>query len=129
MFYARHDIAIAGKILLISLHHRFGYLRPQVGIFAGAFRNTSPTRIPADIDHGRECPADTIRTGLGGGDPGAFLYFVHVPATTEPERYREHRFVTMNDVHAEDERDLQPAFLNGYSLNLLDLCFGFDVEQ
>ncbi len=130
MLDAGHDLVIVAEIVaLVALDHGTGDGRTEEWIFARAFGGASPAWVTADVDHRAEGPADACRRSLARGDTGRFLDRLHVPRARQPQRNGEHRLVAVDNVHAENQRNAEAAFLDSHALEIADLLDTFDVED
>ncbi len=126
---ARHDgIESAQLAGLEAEHTRRGDARSQVGVFARAFHHPAPARIARHVDHGREGPVDAKRRGLSGGDARRQFDGRHVPRRRFAQRHREYGLVAVDDVKAEQQRNLQ-ARLHGRRLDLARFGHALHVEH
>ena len=108
---------------LIAVDERPRHSAAEEGIFADALRRTSPAGIARNVDHRGEGPADT------GGNTGRTLDGLHVPRGRQAERNRKGRLITVDHIHAEDQRNTQTALLDGDTLHVADLLHPLDIEQ
>ena len=132
VLHASHDL-VGGKMHritpLIAVDERPRHSAAEEGIFADALRRTSPAGIARNVDHRGESPADTGGTRLDGRNTGRTLDGLHVPRGRQAERNRKGRLITVDHIHAEDQRNPQTALLDGDALHVADLLHPLDIEQ
>ncbi len=104
-------------VALEAAHPRRGEQLAEQRVLAAAFDAASPALVAGDVDHRREVPVDAgagrfERRGLrrSAGKLG-------LEARDFGQRHREDRAVAVNDVGGEDQRDLQPRFLDRRGLH------------
>ena len=114
---------------LIALYHGLRNATAQIGVLAAAFAHAPPPGLAADVHHGAECPGNSVGSGLNGGNAGRIADGIHVPAHRQGKGDGENGLVTVNYIHAENERDVQAALLHGDALHLLDFIHSLEVEQ
>ena len=108
MLDAGHDaLRVAGILTLITVNHRGGNARNQVGVLAETFGRAAPTRIAGNVDGRREGHVQAIGAGLEGRDPRAVLDGRNVPARGQPQPNRKSSAMAMDDVVGEEHRDTQ----------------------
>ena len=118
MFRACDHGIIAPEIPLEAIHAGGGNLAAQERVLAGTFDNSAPARVTADIDHRRESPMHACRRSLHGRHPCRLPDRLHIPAASFRKRYRSQCPITVDHVHAEQQRNLQPRFRHVFFLNL-----------
>src|SRR5690606_4415848 len=107
MFRAGEDSIDARKVVTLKAAHpgaRDGAAEER--ILAGGFHDAAPTRIAGDVDHGGEGPMLTGGGRLNGGDALGFFDGGEIPGSGLAEVDREDGAVAVDDVEAEEERDL-----------------------
>src|SRR6185369_5703391 len=104
-------------------------VRSEIGIFACALGDSSPTRVTRDIDHGREGPADAISCSFLGRESGGLLDQSSVPSRRHPQRNWKRRAEAVDDVLTEEQRDVESRFFNRNTLHGVGLLRAADVEQ
>src|SRR2546430_7803808 len=103
--------------------------RSQKRIFAGAFGHSSPARIPGNIHHGRESPANAASGSFTSSDAGGLFDQIRIPTGGQPEWNRKFRSESVNHVQAKKNRYVQPGLFDSNALVGIDLTRGRDVEQ
>src|SRR5882724_13080401 len=116
-------------ITLKSAHLCCGHCRPEIGVFTGAFNNTSPTRVARNIDHWRKRPVDAGGARFAGSNALGALHHFRVPRSSHSNWHGEDRVKTVNDVEAEDKRNFKARFGDGYFLQAIDECRISDKKQ
>src|SRR5271170_1939056 len=97
-----------------------GHRRAQVRILARAFDDAAPAWVAGDVEHGREGPLDADGAGLPRGDGLPFFFDRRIPGSGHRDGHGEDGAEAMNDVEAEDERDVEAGLLDGDVLELVD---------
>ncbi len=128
VLHTRHDIIWFGKISLVSAHHSFSYSATEVRIFTPTLCYTSPACIQCDVHHRRIHPVDACRRTFECSHTGATLNGIHIPRATQSQRDREHRLVSVDDIHAHDKRYSQATLLHSYLLQFLYLLCALDIK-
>ena len=112
------------RLALESDDLRAGHRSAKVGVFAGPLDDATPARVPGDVDHGGESPADAGGTCVLTGEMLRGLFHARIPGGSHGQRNREDGAVSVDDVEGEKDRDVEPGFVNGEvleSVNLLDV--------
>ena len=104
----KHRVDRLQILALEPAHPRRGHQLAQQHILARAFHAASPALVAGDVDHRREVPVDARRRGLVSGHPGGALGKVRIEARSLAHRHRKDRAMAVDDVGAEDQRDLEP---------------------
>src|SRR5271170_1658382 len=97
-----------------------GHRRAQVWVLARTFDDASPARIAGDVEHGREGPVDADGASLPRRDALPFFFDRRIPGSGHRDGHGEDGAEAMNDVEAEDERDVEAGLLDGDVLELVD---------
>ena len=114
---AGHDRIFGRQVIaLIAAHHRLGDARTEISILARPLGHAAPAGVAADVRHRREGEGDSPGARLLGGYPGRALDPLQVPRAGEPERDGKDRLVTVDDIHAEEERNAEARLLHGLTL-------------
>ena len=92
----------------------------EVGVFACALDDASPAGITCDVEHGREGPVDADGAGLPRGDGLRLFFNRRVPRCGHGDGNRKDGAEAVDDVEAEDERDVQARLLDRDVLELVD---------
>src|SRR5258708_28630996 len=114
---------------LIAPYVRRSHGSTQERIFARTFRHAAPTSIACDVNHRRECPADTARRRFDRRHPRSFLHQRGIPRRSQSQRNRELGLKSVNDVEPEEERYMQSGLFYRDPLILIDLARIDDIEQ
>ena len=77
-----------------------GESRAQIRIFASAFGNSSPARVPGDIEHRRKGPTHSGIARFLGGDTGRALRQTWIPTARLSQWDGEDGAVTMDHIEA-----------------------------
>src|SRR5688572_12456843 len=91
----------------------------QKRILAGAFRDSSPTRIACDVDHRREGPTQARGVRFFRGDTTGSFGERRVPRRSLCEWNGKDGAIPVNRVEPEQQRNFQPRFFNGNALKLI----------
>lgn len=113
---------------LKAAHVRDGHRRAEIRIFAGAFGNAAPPWIAGDVDHRSERPSNAAGAGLARGDSRRQLGRTRIPRAGDPQRDREDRPETVDDIVREEQRDLQSRLFDGDALQSIRLRGSAEVE-
>jgi hypothetical protein len=97
-------------------------------VFARALDDPAPAGVAGDVDHRREGPVEACRARLSRGDARGALRVRRVPRGGHRQRNREDRAVAVDHVHAEQQRNAEPAFLDRDALQLAQRPGPGDVE-
>ena len=90
--------------------------RAEVRVFARALCDAPPARVARDVNHRGESPVDASRARLCRGDMGRALGGRGVEARGLAQGDWEDRSIAVNNVEAEDERNLQTRPLDRRAL-------------
>ena len=112
---------------LESAHVRRGHGRAEHRIFAGAFGDASPARVARDVHHGREGPADPFRARFRRAGARGELGHLRVPRRGDGQRNGKDGAIAVDDVVAEQQRDLRMC--QGLALQRVRLLRAAGVEQ
>ena len=115
----RHGRGIQG-MALVTVNHGFRHAGIQVSVLSAALCHASPTRVAGDVQHGRERPADTLRSSLQGGHTGALLHQGGVEGGRQAQGNREYGMEAVNHVTGHKKRNAQTGLLYADSLELVD---------
>src|SRR5258705_646257 len=116
-------------ITLKSAHLCCGHQSTEIGVFAGAFNNASPTRVARNIDHRRKRPVNADGARFAGSNALRPLHHFRIPRSSHANWHREDRVKTVNDVKAEDKRNFMARFCDGYFFQVIDECRISDKKQ
>ena len=107
-----HAFARPKVIALKALDSRSGEQLSEEHVLAAALDPAAPALVARDVDHRRKGPVDArsgrFESGRRGGSPRQ----VRFEAGDFGERDREDRAMAMDDVRGEDQRNLEPRFLD-----------------
>ena len=98
----------------------FGHAGAEEGIFAGAFHDAAPAGIAGDVDHGSEGPVDAGGAGFAGGHGLRVLGGRGVPTGGHGDGDGVDGAEAVDDVEAEEERNVEAALLDGDVLEAID---------
>ena len=121
MLHARDHAERPEGVALEAAHLGACHGGAEVGIFAAALLDAPPARIARDVDHGREGPADPDALRLARREGLRRFFHRRIPGRRHAERDREDRAIAVDHVEAEQQRDVQPALLEGEMLQPIDL--------
>ena len=114
---------------LESLDLGLGHAGAEEGIFAGAFHDAAPARVAGDVDHGSEGPLDAGGAGFASGHRLRLFGGGRIPTGGEGDRDGIDGAEAVDDVVAEEERNVEAALFDGYVLEAVDLgCVGDEEE-
>ena len=110
----------AGEHVLVRLevgaleaaHARRGEDLAEHRVLAAAFDAASPALVASDVDHRREGPVDARAGRFECGGLRRAAGELGLEARDFGQRHGEDGAVAVNDVGGEDERDLEPRFLD-----------------
>ncbi|OPZ11262.1 MAG: hypothetical protein BWZ06_01747 [Bacteroidetes bacterium ADurb.BinA261] len=109
---------LPSSFTLKTFYTSFGYTTSQIGIFACSFHNTSPAGITRNVNHGGKRPVDAVRSGFDGCYSCRLFHHRQIPRTGFAQRNRKYRFITVNHILSEENRDSQTSGIYSYLLQL-----------
>jgi len=95
------------RVALEAAHHRRAEPTGKHRSLAKGFGHPAPAGLLGDVQHRGERPGDAVHARFGRGEPRRTKYEVLVPCGGQPERDREDRAVSVDDVPPEEQRDPQ----------------------
>ena len=107
---------------LIPADRAFRHLRRQIRVFAETLDDASPAGIPANVHHRRKGPVNAFGAAFGRGDPRGFLRTRGVERGRLRQRNRRDGVMPVDDVASENQRNSEPAFLDGRLLTAVQEC-------
>ncbi len=130
MFHARGDrVGPAQIVALVALHVGPRHRGTEPGVLARSLRNASPARIPRNIDHRGEDPADAVIGCFARGDMGDLPHQRRIEARRQRQRHRENRPLPVNHVVAEQKRNVERAFFHRQALITIGQSGADHIEQ
>src|SRR6266404_4865009 len=103
--------------------------RTEERIFAGAFSDAPPARVPRNIHHRRKGPADSACRRFLRRDTRCLFHQRWLPSCSKPERDWKCSAVAVNEVQTKNQRNMQTGILYRDLLQ----CVGFtrpgNIEQ
>ncbi len=94
--------------------------RAEIGVFAGAFDHAAPAGVAGDVDHWTESPSDADGAGFFGGDGLGLLDHCGIPRGSGADRRWEDCAIAVDDVEAEEDRDMEAGFFDRDVLEAVD---------
>ncbi|EST16206.1 hypothetical protein EDP1_4025 [Pseudomonas putida S610] len=101
---------------LQAAYSRLSHARGQVGVFAVAFGDASPSRIATDIQYGREGHVQAIVGRLYRGNACTFFHRAQVPAGRLTQVDGKDGTTSMDHVTCKKQRNTQPATFDRHGL-------------
>src|SRR5207249_4468204 len=119
--FGASDDPVRGAVVsaLESAHTRARQQRSEIRILARAFRDSAPARVARNINHRRESPVNAGRPRFRCGYARGAFYCRRVPTRGFTKRYWKDGAITVNDIEAKDEWNLQTRFGDRDSLKLV----------
>ena len=111
-----HGIGGGERVALKAVNDGCANCGGQPGVFARAFGDAAPARVPGDIEHGREGPVDAFGGGLARRGAGGLADEVRIPTGGFAEGDGEDGAEAVDDVASEDQGDLKAALFHGDAL-------------
>ena len=121
-------VGAADKRALKAVYLGGGHGLAEHGIFAGGLHDAAPPGVAGDVDHGRKGPLNAGGASLLGGQCLRARHEVGIPGRRHGQGNRRDCPEAVNDVVAEDQRDVQPRLGDGDVLQLVD-ADGVGVKQ
>jgi len=121
MFHAAQDAAgRTERGPLETQHLRTGHRTSEVRILAGAFDHAPPAGVAGDVHHRRKGPVDARGERLRRRDLRGAPEQLRVPRRGHRQRHGEGRFVAVDDIEAEEDRDAEARLFDGHLLVFVD---------
>src|SRR5438477_5092951 len=130
MLHAGSYAIRSGKVIAlvpadVGTRHR----RTQIRILARTFLSAPPSRVSGDIHHGRIEPAHSRGDGLDRRDVGNLGHEGRIERCGQSEWNRVNSAITVKDVCAKEERDMQTALIDRRMLIRVGSCSAYDVKH
>ena len=103
--------------------------RAEVGILTGALGDAAPSGVARNIHHRGKCPSDPLGRGLLGRHARGLLDERRIPGRGEAEVDGEDGSKPVDDVEAEQQRNVQPGALDRDALVVIDLLGARHVQE
>ena len=111
-----HVARLREAIALIAANVGPGHGGAEIGVFTGAFHGSAPAGIAADVDHRGVKPANARCGRLFGSHVGELNDEFRIEARGQAQGHWIDGAKTVNDIRAEEQRDVQTALVHGKML-------------
>ena len=101
----------------------------EIRIFAVALCHTSPTGIMRHIDHGRECPADTILVRLFRSSLRGLFNQFGIECSALSQRNGIDGLEAVNDITRSHQRNAETCLLHRHPLQAVHFFRSDDIED
>ena len=127
---AGHDVVGGCEVVALEAFDLgFRHARAEEGIFAGSFHHAAPARVSRDVDHGSKGPLDAGGAGFAGGHGLRLFGYCRVPTGGHGDGDGIDGAEAVDDVEAEEERNVEAALLDRGVLEAIDFGGVGDEEE